>query len=452
MSALIRRPAMRFYETITKRRMLTRLDELNQSQWLTPTEIAKNQRKKLYQLLEYTAQYVPYYQRLFAKTGFEPESILTDFSALGQLPLLTKAIIRENFDDLITTDPDKRAQVSRVSTSGSTGQPLTFMIDHDFRDYFTADLHRHLSWGGWQLGQPHAYMGGASADSAASASLRSRLMSWVFNRFNLNAYTLSDEMMQDFLEQVQRRKPRLIYGYASTLYHFAQFVQQQKVQIKLDSLFSSAEVLYPYQRQLLEETFQAKVFDRYATRELGELASQCEHQTGLHISPECVYIEVLNESGVPTQPGEAGQIVVTNLNNYGMPFIRYQLSDQVAWHSGDDCPCGRKLPRLSMIAGRDNDMFKTRDGRLIWGGLGNPLWDDPHVHQFQMIQKDYDFVLVRLVSSENIAPKTETDVIKAIQNALGPQVTIKFEFPDTIPPESSGKYRYQICEITEETG
>ena len=151
MSSLLRRQVIQLYQKATGRRILECLDELNRTQWLSRDELLNLQRDKLHRLLEYAYENVSYYHRLFDRVGFRPSEILTDLSSMHKIPVLTKAIIRENLNDLLTTDPQRRKQMSYLTTGGSTGHPLVFMQDSNFRDYVTADIHRHLVWAGWQL-------------------------------------------------------------------------------------------------------------------------------------------------------------------------------------------------------------------------------------------------------------------------------------------------------------
>ena len=451
MNLSLRHQMIKLYELGTGRHFLTRLVELEKTQWLSREKLEALQQQKLYRLLDYADKHVPYYQRLFREVGFQPAEVLTNPDAWQKIPFLTKAIIRESFDDLMTTESERRQGMSQLSTSGSTGQPLKFMQDIQFRDNTTAELHHHLTWAGWQLGQPHAYLFGASFEAGYARNLRVQLMNLMLNRFVTNAYVLSEEKMHAFAAQAMRRRPRLLFGYASSLYRFAQFVGDHP-EYKLDfvgSVFSTSEVLYPNQRQLIEGTFNCKVFNRYATRELGALACECPAHTGLHVSVENVYIELLKD-GKPVGMGEPGDICVTNLNNYGMPFIRYQLADLAVWHSHEPCSCGRSHPMLKVAEGRHNDMFRTRDGRMIWGGIGNPLWQMEGVKKFQFIQKSFDYVVVRIVKEGPMSQTQRAEVEKAVKFALGEQVQLNFEFPDEIPVERSGKHRYQICEIDQQ--
>jgi len=138
---------------------------------------------------------------------------------------------------------------------------------------------------------------------------------------------------------------------------------------------------------------------------------------------------------------------VTNLNNYGMPFIRYQLADVAAWYPDERCPCGRAHPMIQVVEGRHNDMFRTRDGGVVWGGIGNPLWNMEGVRKFQFVQKALDHVVVRIVRDGPMSEAQRAEVERAVKTALGDDVRLDFEFPDEIPVEHSGKHRYQICEV-----
>jgi phenylacetate-CoA ligase len=448
MSLSLRRQAINLYEWVADRHIMARLAELDRIQWLSREELLALQRNKLHALLEYAYTFVPYYRRLFDQVGFQPDDFLKDQASLEKIPVLTKALIFENFDDLITTEAKRRSRMSRRSTAGSTGQPLVFMQDVDFRDNTMAGVHHHLAWCGWQFGELHAYIFGASFEVGYARNLRAQLMNWALNRFVTNAYVLSEESMHDFAAKAARRKPRLLIGYASSLYRFAKFLVDNPIYDLsfIDAVSSTSEVLYPDQRRLIEDTFDCQVFNRYATRELGALACECEAHTGLHTSVENAYIEIL-KNGAPVETGEAGDIYVTNLHNYGMPFIRYQLADVAVWHPDDRCPCGRSHPMIQVVEGRHNDLFRRRDGGVVWGGIGNPLWDMEGVRKFQFIQKTLDYVVVRVVKDGLMSDAQRAEVEKAVKIALGDHVKLDFEFPDDILAERSGKHRYQICEV-----
>jgi len=429
---------------------LERLDELNCTQWLSRDELLGLQRNKLHRLLEYVYEHVPYYRCLFERVGFRPADVMTDVATMQKIPILTKATIRENFDDLLTTEPRRRRQMSYLTTGGSTGHPLVFMQDNDFRDYVTADIHRHLGWAGWQLGQVHAYIWGTNFEVKESQMIRARLMDWALNRFVTNAYVLSEESMGAFVSQVRRRRPWILFGYPSSLCRFAEFVREHSLDdIRFDAIFASAEVLYPAHRQFIEDVLGGKMFNRYGTRELGGIGCECEMHIGLHASVENIYIEILRDldSHEPTQPGETGHIIVTNLNNYGMPFIRYSVEDMGAWSTMSDCPCGRELPMMELVQGRRIDMFKAKDARTVWGGFASPLFGMEGVKQFQLVQKTLDLVVAHIVKEGMLDENRLAEIVRTVRMALGAHVKVEFEFLDEIPVLSSGKYRYVISEL-----
>lgn len=448
MVTFMRRQAIQMYERATGRRLLERLDELNRTQWWSRDELLKLQHDKLYKLLSYAYENVPYYHRLFDQAGFHPKEVLSDLSRMRKIPVLTKPIIRQNFDDIQTTEPARRERLSRLTTGGSTGQPLVFLQDSNFRDYVTADLHRHLGWGGWTFGTVHAYIWGANFEVKSSQAFRTRLMDWALNRFVTNAYVLSEESMSAFAAEVRRRRPRIIFCYPSSLYRFAEFCCERGYDdIRFDAMYASAEVLYPVQRQFIEETFGGKMFNRYATRELACISCECPGHNGLHASIENVYVEILKD-GQPAAPGESGDVIVTNLNNYGMPFIRYAVGDVAAWSRQTACSCKRALPLMDLVEGRRIDMFKTKDGRAVWGGFASPLFGMQGVEQFQLVQKSLDHVVARIVKDGELDRAGLARIEHTVKIALGDDVKVEFEFPEKISVYDSGKYRYAISEVT----
>jgi phenylacetate-CoA ligase len=450
MSQLPRRPLIQLYQAVSGRRFLARLDELNRTQWFSREGLLALQQKKLHDLLTYAYHHVPYYRRLFDQAGFLPDMVLSDVDSLRRLPVMTKATIHEHFDDILTTEGRRRAGLSHLTTGGSTGHPLVFMQDSNFRDYVTADIHRHLGWAGWKLGQIHAYLWGTSFEVKASQAIRTRLMNWVLNRFVTNAYVLSEESMSAFVAQIRRRHPRVLFGYTSCLYRFAEFVRERSLDdIKFDAIFASAEELYPDQRTFIESVLGGRIFNRYGSRELGGISCECGAHTGMHASIDNNYIEILRnlDSNEPARPGEAGHIIVTNLNNWGMPFIRYSIEDMGVWSTLDVCPCGRELPLMEMVQGRRADMFETRDGRSVWLAIAGPLFGMKGIRQFQVIQKALDLVVVRIVKKGPLEESGLAEIERALHTALGDQVKVVIEFPDEIPVLESGKRRYVISEL-----
>ncbi len=450
MNRYFRRSVLKMHEFGTGRHILQRLNELNCTQWLSCDELSELQRKKLINLVEYAYQYVPYYQRTFRDIGFEPGDLKEDLSCLRKLPILTKAIIRDNFENMQTTEAVRRKQLSLMSTSGSTGQPLIFMQDRDYRDAVTADIQRHIEWAGCELGDLQALIWGVGFKQTRWKKMRTNLIDSIWNRFQINAFTMTEETMDEFAKEVIQRKPKTLFGYATSIYRFAQFIRTNRYKdISFNGIFSSAELLLPPVRQFIEETFRCKIFNRYGTLELGGVACECEAHDGMHVSAENNYVEIIDHQR-SCNPGEVGDIIVTNLNNLGMPFIRYSIGDDGAWYGDSPCSCGRQLPRLKSLEGRIVDTFQTADGRIVWSGFAGAAFRclaHPSIRQFQVVQKSLDKIVVRLVKSGEVPESIQEQITDAIQYTFGQSISVEYEFPDEIPPLPSGKHQYAISEI-----
>ena len=435
------------HEKLTGRHIMRRLEELNRTQWLSRDELLALQQEKLQRVVEYAYRYVPYYRRTFEAIGFQPADLRRDPASLSQLPILTKAVIRDNWDDMATTEPQRRRQLRKLTTSGSTGVQLIFLQDSDFRDNVTAECQRHISWAGWQLGELQAFIWGAGLKPTLAKLARTRLIDLAWNRFQTDGFNMTDQSMAAFAGQVLRRKPRVLFCYATPLHRFAQFVRRNRYpQMRFDGIFSSAEMLLPSVRSYIEETFQSPTFDSYGAFEVGGVACECEAHDGLHVSVECNYVEVLRDERL-AGTNETGELIVTNLDNLGMPFIRYRVGDAGSWHPDRKCPCGRAAPRLNSIEGRIIDSFKTQDGREVWAGATFRSLADPRITQFQIVQKSLDNMLVRLVPAGPIPQAVLDDITRQFQHTFGANVTVDFQLLDEIAPLPSGKHRYTVSEL-----
>jgi phenylacetate-CoA ligase len=279
--------------------------------------------------------------------------------------------------------------------------------------------------------------------------VRDWAMNQILNRSFSNAYLLTKENMTRLVEQIGRRRPALMFGYATALYYFAQFVHGRGIDdIQFRGVYSAGEVLYPHQRALIEETFRCRVFDRYATNELGGIACECEAHSGMHISMESSYIEIIQD-GQPVEDGQPGEVVVTNLNNYGFPFIRYRLADIAQKKRSQGCSCGRQSPMLEGIRGRTVDIFRTADGEGVWGDLEGTVFQVEGIKHSQVIQKALDLILVRIVKDEVFEETQLTQIERVIKQMMGNATGVQFEFVDHIPLSESGKYRYSYSELSE---
>ncbi len=446
MTDLHQNVAKLFY-SVSKPRVLSFMDELQEMQWLSQDELVSLQHKHLHEVLEYANTYVPYYQELFKELGFHPSDFVADPACLPEIPFLTKEIIRQNYDRLITTEDQARQGLARIKTGGTTGEPLWLMQAPTYRDYNTAHVYHKMTWSGWQIGQPQAWLWGhAVVGQGSKPAALSRARNWLANRLESNAFHLTDASMEKFARQLEEYPAVVIWSYVSTMYQFAQFLEKRGHNIKALAVYTAAEPLYNHQRAFIEETLGCRVFDNYSCVEIGSIACECEEHNGLHITTRNCYVEVIRD-GHPVTDGETGEFVLTSLTNFAFPLIRYQVED---WGSKStrNCSCGRGLPMLNIVEGRIIDHFITKDGRLVWGAFVVPMVPVlGSIRQYQIVQKSIDLLVFRIVQDGPLNEERFQEIQHAVKTVLGDEVEARLELVESLPTSLTGKHRYVVSEV-----
>jgi phenylacetate-CoA ligase len=268
----------------------------------------------------------------------------------------------------------------------------------------------------------------------------------------LNMLQMTEESIMSFIKKMQKRPPSLLWGHAHGLYQLAVFLEKRGINnIKPKGMYSAGMILYDWQREKIERVLNCVLQDRYGTEELGLIATECKFKEGLHINTDSHYVEFLDKDGQPVKPGTEGFIVVTDLTNKAMPFIRYKLED-IGIASTKKCSCGRTQPMIERISGRVADFLVTPQKELV---SGISLTDHfaghiPGIGQIQIIQEKINYLNLKIVKN-NIYNDESTKKIKLlIQDFFGNDMGYHIEFVKNIPQESSGKYRFTICKIEHE--
>jgi phenylacetate-CoA ligase len=426
--------------------------ELNASQWLTTDELLRLQQAKLSALIRFARESVPYYREHLGDIEFGDDGYVVPAS-FARAPVLKKDVIRSERSRLISEDLQGN-KLFENSTSGSTGEATRFYTDARSMPYRKAALLRSDTWTGWRLGDPVARLWGAPMDEKVSAALRGRLHGLVTRDLFLSSYDLSRSRMDAYITQLRRFKPVLIVAYPGPLETFAAYCAERGVRFdSLRAVVSSAETLWPHQRQLIEQALGVKVFDRYGSREVAHIASECEAHNGMHVSVERVYIEIVDEQGQPVPPGSEGEILVTDLDNYGMPLIRYQIGDRAIMGVSDPCSCGRGLPRLRAVEGRTLDIVRTPDGHQIGGTFWTILLKSrPGIRQFQIVQDRLDGIVIKYVRDQELSAENREYFTKRIREYCGSGFNVEFVEKDSITLTGSGKQRIIQSNIPKESG
>lgn len=428
--------------TAARRAELERFDQLSHEEQ-EPLAMAQFRR-----LLEHAFANVPYYADVAAQRQLRAGDFRA-YADIRELPLLTKTIIREQGERLLSSDAGSRG-AKKNHTGGSTGEPMTFYQDNQYRAYSQADKVRCYERCNFAIGQPLVFLWGSSHDSAAHKSAFQRFIDLAGrNLIWINTFDLSEQRFRECARSIVAHEPVFMVGYVAALTMYARFLKRSGLPApRPRGIQASAEALTEEDRELLREVFGCEPFDRYGCREVGLIAHECDAHRGLHLSPLCNLAEFLDTKGEPVSPGETGRVVSTNLHNYAMPFIRYDQGD-LATVSAEQCTCGRNTTLLSRIVGRLCDTIVCPGGRLIHGGFFNNLFfGRDEVKQFQVVQENETDLVVRLVLAEGTELGPLQDDLTGILHEHGdPALNVSFETLDHIATSASGKYRITISKL-----
>jgi phenylacetate-CoA ligase len=419
---------------------LEHLRILRETQYDPPEVIRAHQLRALQEQLQHAYATVPYYRAAWDQAGVHPSDVKT-LADLEAFPILTKADIRRHERALVSSAFDiEKLRVKR--TSGSTGIPLSIYIDEPAVQWKTACTIRSDEWSGWRLGQRVAKVWGNP--EYRHFGLKGRLRNDFFDRATyLDTLDLSDDRIAEFVHAIRRHRPGLIFGHAHSLYLLACHLKKRGITaIRPDGIISTAMLLHDWQRTAIEHVFGRKVTNRYGCEEVSLIASECEEHNGLHVNADSVYTEVVEASG---------KLLVTDLTNRAMPLIRYQIGDVVV-SSERVCPCGRGLPMIERVEGREADYVLTPTGRLISGIslTENFALHIPGTAQVQIVQESLAELRIRIVPDEQFGDESRRKIALLVEETFGLEVRHEVELVDSIPQEPSGKYRFCISKVARE--
>lgn len=434
---------------ILRRKMFRNFKFLKMIENETPEALNQRQEEKLIHLLKHSYINVPYYHKILDEAGVVKDGIVY-LENFQNIPLLTKSIIRREGENLYSNDYKKRSWYPN-SSGGSTGEPVCFIQDLDYKDWVFAGAFLYNSWGGMDVGEPELKLWGSERDIMKGRyKLYTKLEQWIFNTGILNAYKMSQEDMRKHIIRWNKIKPKQITAYTDSMYKLSRFVETEQICLHSPaSIFCTTANLLPEAREHIERTFSCKVFNQYGSREVGFIASECQAQEGLHVVTTNQKLEILDSKGRSVKGENMGEIVITNLNNYSMPLIRYRIGDTGCF-SNKPCSCGRGFPLLKEVSGRVFAHFVKKDGSVIHSQFFVALlFFKPWIREFKIVQKDYDLIEI-LLALEKEVDKADMEVITSkIRHVMGEDCKVVLKIVDEVPPTASGKYLYTISEVTE---
>jgi len=438
-----------YWKYVKHWRVLEYYQKLKDQQWNTLEENRNLQRIKLFELVKYAGQNIPYYKQITQKYNiqFSEDTIFED---IKKFPILTKDIIRKDFNQLYKFRDNT---YYRNTSGGSTGEPVIFYQDKHCLEWATATKILFNEWAGREIGEPMVKLWCSIQDFLRGGQgFKGYLRQQLYGVITLPSYRMTEKDMYKHVQRINKIKPCLILVYTNGIDELARFIQKHHLLIySPKAIMTSACVLFPEIRARIEEVFRTTVFDRYGSREVGDIACNCEKSRGLHLVPDIHYIEILDEQGKEVKPGESGEIVVTLLTNYTMPLVRYKIGDRGIL-SYKNCKCGRGLPLLKKVEGRTRSVFRNKQGNLIDGGIFIQLfYYRDYIKQFQIIQEAIDYISINLVVINKTKLKDLKEDFKEInqiiRKIMGNETKIKYNIVDEIKPNPSGKYMYAFSRV-----
>ena len=432
------------YDGLIKRRRTVRYwRQAETSQWWQRARLERLQLDSLRRLLTHARETCPYYRELWRERQLDPAAVnsLDDFTSW---PLLTREIIQANRDRVRSSAAFRRLY---KSTGGSCGEPLHFELNCDSNDRRTAMTHRGYGWAGAGPGSKQFYIWGTTL---GPVSRLRRAKTEIHRRIDrqrfASCFDMSPRRMREYARRIARYGPDVIVAYTNAVYELARFFRREAiVPCSPGSVVVGAEKLYDFQRELIEAVFRAPVFETYGSREFMLIGAECERHAGLHLSMENLLVEVVDDAGRPTPEGEEGNVAVTDLFNDAMPLIRYLNGDRAIAGFGR-CPCGRGLPLLRSVVGRQLDTLQTGDGRLVSGAFfPHLLKDHAEVLRFQVVQHRDRSVTLRLMPRDGCLPsRVRKTLVRQIRAQLGDATPLRLQEVDDIPLTGTGKHRVVV--------
>lgn len=429
------------------------------AQWMDAGELMHRQESRLAALAGHAAASVPFYRDYFRRAGLSVNAVRT-IENLRSLPILTKADYRLHPESAFWDENAPAYVRMERSTSGSTGEPLTFYIDRRALPTIFASHLFYDSWFGW--GPFTKYM--RIVAPAAQSPRPEKSAPWKFRfgeavtRSLQNSYeSLTQEKIclwdpnprevEHVWQRIEKFRPRFVMGYTSTLAVIADELLKRGMRFSrpLAGVVTIAETLTPARRSLIQQAFQAPIVNRFGIREFGYWTAQSCPQSPdcFHINTELSICEIVRPDGSPAPPGESGRMVLTDLWNYARPFIRYDTGD-IATAGPASCRCGRGFPLLGAIDGRSQECLTTRSGRIVSPAiLGHYLFvfnaNVDVVHHYQLVQESPEHARLLIVPTAEWSDAHKRTLVRSLAELFHGEMDVAIETVPAIPAEKSGK-------------
>ena len=419
-----------------------RLRELQDSEWWDADRINEFHRTQLRQMIRHCYDTVPYYHDLFDANGIRPEDI-AEVTDLPQVPLLTKDIVREQGDRLISSHY-RDQKLIKILTSGTSGKAMEIFFTPQAQQEQWAIVWRHRARFGFRFGDRFLMFGARQPVPITQEKPPYWRTNRAFGQTYMSIYHLTPKYMPAIVDYLNETGFEFFAGYPSAMAVLAAHIREsgQRLYNRPKIIFTGSEALLPSVKALLQEVFGARVTEVYGSVESVAGLSKCEHDTWHH-DFELGITELLNAEDNPNGPK---RIVATGFVNPAMPLLRYQVGD-VAIPSNTVCPCGRKSQTLDRIDGRVEDYIRTPDGRKVVGMNQVFEWA-PGAREIQIVQHVVDEIIVKIVKYDSYSERDTNALMAELRSRVGKELKITIEFVEQIQRTKNGKFRAVLSTLS----
>lgn len=375
-----------------------------------PLEIVENEQlRKMKSLIIHAYENVPYYKKVFEKLHLTPNDF-NSIEDLKKLPVLTKKIIRDNPHQFVAKNASKFDPYTQ-KTGGSTGVPLNFLVDKKSWSLHWAMKFRSWEFGGYQIGDNVGLVGGSSLISK-NTPFSKRLWSKLMNFHSFPTERLNNDSLNKIIIQLKKKQIQILRGYPNDIARIAEFVKKNDIEILIKLVICTAETLTDENRDLITSSFNCNIIDNYGSSDGGGHATSCKQNQGFHIFMTSAIWEV--EENQYINDIENGDVILTNLFNYSMPFIRYKPNDIITKEFDyNTCTCGRTSPRIKKIIGRSPDPVVMPNEEYISDYVFTKTMTGLPIRQWQVLIQEDSLVINILLETPG-----EKSVIEEINNRL----------------------------------
>jgi phenylacetate-CoA ligase len=426
---LIRKPAVSIYF------------QLKKTQYFSGSEIRDFQFLRLKNLINHIYLNVPYYRKIMIELNLTPESF-SSLQDIQKLPLLSKGDVRKHsYFDLFSTTHNKK-KMHKIATSGSTGEPFVVYADKFQLEVRFATTLRQIEWTGWRFGDKQLRLWHQKLGMTLLQVLREKIDALLLRRSFIPAFEVSPKNLNRFIDKIRRVKPVLIDGYAESFNFLAGYLLENNIEgLTPKAVMSSAQILPDQTRNLIEKSLGTRVYDKYGSREFSGIAYECKENPKLHhVMDESYLLEILVD-GRPAKIGEIGEVVITDLNNYSFPLVRFRLGDLAREVEQKPCPCGRSLKLIGEIQGRSQAIVHCVDGTWLPGTFFAHFFKDYEhlIKHFQIVQERKDEILLKYVPGNQFTFQGFKKMIVHLEKYLGAKSNLSVLEVDSIPMLATGK-------------